>query len=231
MSLTPPLAEIDYPESDGKPMGESDIHREWMIRVYELLRYRYREQRVYIGSDLLVYYEEGDPRKFIVPDVFFVLDCEPGRRRTFKTWEENRSPEVVFEVTSRSTRRQDEVFKPKTYARIGVQELFLYDPTADYLDPAVQGFRFDGDEAIRMTPGPSGSLRSEILGVELSLDNARLILSDTQSGHPLPTEAEAERAAREEAESRADAEATARRAAEQELQRLRDELRQRDAEP
>ena len=122
MTLTQPLADIDYPESDGKPMGESDIHREWMNRVDQLLRYRYRNDRVYIGCDLLLYYVEGNPREFVVPDNFVVLDCEPGRRRTFKTWEEARAPDVVFEVTSRSTRREDEVFKPKTYARIGVKE-------------------------------------------------------------------------------------------------------------
>lgn len=218
MSLTPPLAEIDYPESDGKPMGESDIHREWMIRLYGFLRYRYREQRVYIGSDLLLYSVEGDPRRFIVPDVFVVLDCEPGRRRTFKTWEEQRSPDVVFEVTSHSTRRDDEIFKPRKYGQIGVQEVFLYDPT-DYLDPPLQGIHFEDDEPIPMTADSSGSLRCETLGLRLRLDDVGLIIADAQTGEPLLTEAEAERA-------RADAEAVARRAAEEEVQRLRDQLRQ-----
>jgi hypothetical protein len=30
MSLA--LKEIDYPESDGRPMGETDLHRLWMVR-------------------------------------------------------------------------------------------------------------------------------------------------------------------------------------------------------
>lgn len=226
MSLTPPLAEIDYPESDGKPMGESDFHREWMIRIFELLRYRYQEQRVYIGSDLLVYYVEGDPRRFIVPDVFLVLDCERGRRRTFRTWEEGRSPDVVFEVTSHSTRREDGIFKPRKYGQIGVQELFLYDPTADYLEPPLQGIHFEDGEPIPMTTDSSGSLRCETLGLQLSLDDVRLVIADSRTGEELLTEAEAERAARTEAEARAEAEAAARRAAEEELQRLRDQLRQ-----
>ena len=46
---------IEYPESDGKPMGETDLLRDWMFRILELLRFRYRGQRVYIASDLLVY--------------------------------------------------------------------------------------------------------------------------------------------------------------------------------
>ena len=91
---------IDYPESDGQPMGETDIHIEWIIRIRDILCTRYRGQRVYIASDLLVYYEEGDPTKCVVPDHFVVLDHEPGLRRTYKIWEERRSPDVVFEVTS-----------------------------------------------------------------------------------------------------------------------------------
>jgi hypothetical protein len=35
-------AEIEYPETDGKPMGETDVHRLWMIRLYDLLKHRYR---------------------------------------------------------------------------------------------------------------------------------------------------------------------------------------------
>jgi hypothetical protein len=75
--------DVDYPESDGKPMAESDLHRRWMIRIYDLLSYRYRGQQVYVGSDLLLYYTEGLPHDFVVPDDFVVLDCDPGERRTF----------------------------------------------------------------------------------------------------------------------------------------------------
>ncbi|MBW3541361.1 MAG: Uma2 family endonuclease, partial [Planctomycetes bacterium] len=108
MKLTVPPVEIEYPESDGRPMGETDLHRDWMVRLIELLRYRYRGQRVYVSGDLLVYYEEGNPQKYVVPDTFVVKDCDPGRRRIFKIWEEGRVPDAVFEVTSRKTRRKDE---------------------------------------------------------------------------------------------------------------------------
>ncbi|MDA0672202.1 MAG: Uma2 family endonuclease [Cyanobacteria bacterium] len=45
----------------------------------------------------------------------------------------------VLEITSRSTKRQDEVEKPRLYASLGVQEYFQYDPTADDLNPQLQG--------------------------------------------------------------------------------------------
>ena len=150
MSRREAVAEIEYPESDGKPMGETDLHRDWMVRIIELLKYRYRGQRVYVSGDLLVYFEEGNPRQFVVPDAFVVKDSDPGRRRVYKLWEEGKAPDVVVETTSQGSRQEDTLVKPKLYARIGVREYFLYDPTADYLDPPLRGFRLadEGYEAI-----------------------------------------------------------------------------------
>jgi Uma2 family endonuclease len=210
MSTAHTLPEIDYPESDGRPMGETDLHRLWMIRIYDLLSWRYRGQRVYIGSDLLVYFTEGRPKDFVVPDNFVVLDCDPGPRRTFKIWEEGRSPDVVWEVTSRSTRRKDMGFKTQTYARLGVQELFLFDPTADYLRPPLQGFRFVEGQSEPIAPAADGALECRPLGLSLRLESAGLAMFDAATGERLLTEAEAERAER--------------RTAEEEVRRLREQL-------
>ncbi|MBP88189.1 MAG: hypothetical protein CMJ64_15975 [Planctomycetaceae bacterium] len=108
MSIDHSAIEIEYPESDGKPMGETDLHRNWMVRIIDIMQHRYRGQQVYVSGDLLLYYEEGNPKKFFVPDAFVVLDCKPGLRRTFKVWEEERIPSTIFEVTSRSTKSEDE---------------------------------------------------------------------------------------------------------------------------
>ena len=32
------VAEIYYPESDGEPMAETDLHRNWMIRIIDILQ-------------------------------------------------------------------------------------------------------------------------------------------------------------------------------------------------
>jgi Uma2 family endonuclease len=212
---------IEYPESDGKPMGETDLHRDWMFRILELLRFRYRGQRVYMASDLLVYYQEGDPTKFVVPDDFVVLDCDPGRRRTFKTWEEGKGPNVIFEVTSRGTRQNDEIWKPLVFARLGVPEYFLYDPTADYLTPPLKGFRLIEGGYARIEPDASGTLACEQLGIQLRLDDGELVMLDAQTGRRLLTGEEAAiadaaaqtRLAQAQAE-KAQAEAVARQAAE-----------------
>lgn len=210
MSLAQKLTGIKYPESDGKPMGETDLHRDWMVRILELLNRRYRGQRVYVSSDLLVYYVEGQPAKFIVPDDFVVKDCNPGRRRVFKVWEEGRVPSVAFEVTSRKTKRRDQVLKPQIYALIGVPEYFVYDPTAEYLKPPLQGFRLKAGNYERIEPEGTG-LVSQELDLLLWLEEGQLLMADRTSGKRLLTDAEA-----------ADIRATE---AEDELRRLREQLK------
>lgn len=238
MSLAQPIHEIEYPESDGKPMGETDLHRHWMNRLYDILSRRYRSQQAYVGCDLLVYFTPGRVFDVCVPDVFVALGANPGFRRTFKTWEEGLAPTAVFEVTSQSTRREDEVFKPRTYARIGVKEYFLYDPTADYLTPPLMGFRMVGDDRGPIVADPSGALESRELGVRLWLDRDELIVADAASGARLLTDAEAaeelaasadERAASADeraalANERAKAADARAKAAEDEARRLQAEL-------
>jgi Uma2 family endonuclease len=258
MSVIWPKKTIEYPESDGKPMGETDVHIEWMIRIRDILRQRYRAERVYVASNLLVYYEEGNPRKFVVPDGFVVLNCDPASRRTFKIWEEGRVPNVVLEVTSRSSREEDTQIKPETYARIGVTEYFLYDPLGEYLDLPLQGFHLREGVYRPIDPDASGRLPCRELDMLLGLVDVRLVMYDGRHGTELLTAAETAEAACKRAEGarqraegarqraegaceRAEAayraEQAARQASEQraqaaeaELQRLREELSRRDRE-
>jgi Uma2 family endonuclease len=219
MSIVQTTEEVFYPSSDGMPMGETDIHRAWMTRIYELLAQRYRGQQVYVGSDLLLYYAEGMPYKFVVPDVFLVKDSGPAMRRVWQTWIEKKAPDVVLEVTSLSTRRDDESRKLNIYSSIGVQEVFLYDPTADYLSPPLKGFRLRNVDLEPLKPNSDGEIESNVLDSILYLDDWRLIMLDRATRQRLLTEAETYRAAQREAEARAIA-------AEEEVQRLREQLRQ-----
>ena len=224
MSSVTTQNEIEYPESDGKPMGETDLHRDWMFRLLEIFRQRYRDQQVYIASDLLVYYEEGTPSKFVVPDCFVVLDCKPGRRRTFQTWNEKRVPNVVFEVTSRGTSSIDIVDNPVIYERMGVQEYFLYDPTASYLEPPLQGYRMTNG-SLHQIAEANGRIRCETLGVELFLREHDLVIVDKETGVEQLTRADAEELAREQAERMQEQELEARLIAERRVQELEEKLR------
>jgi hypothetical protein len=214
------------------PLGETDLHIHWIIRIRDILKNRVRDQRTYVAADLLVYYEEGDPSRFVVPDAMVVKDCDPGRRRIFKIWEEGRTPSAVIETTSRGTKREDAEFKPRIYERLNVGEYFLYDPSAEYLRPPLQGYRLISGGYQQIAPDASGRILSQELGLSLHLEDGDLVLTDVQSGERLLTDAEAERAAAEaqraaaEAQrAAADTERAARLAAEAEVEQLRETLR------
>jgi len=210
------VKEVHYPESDGKPMGETDEHREAMIRHIQILQEYYKGQRVYVSGDLLVYYEQGNPRKYVVPDAFVVKGITPKRRRVYKTWVERKGLDVVIETTSRKTKRKDMVEKPELYARLGVKEYFLFDPDQEYLDPPLQGYRLSEGQYAEIAPDPGGGLTSQELGLRLCVEEGILQFYRMDTGERLLTPAE-----------RADREAQARQAAEAELARLRAELANR----
>ena len=224
MTATLPIKAIWYPESDGRPMGETDRHRSAMIRHIEILSRYYAGQQVYVTGDLLVYYEAGDPTKFIVPDAFVAKGLEPGERRTYKIWEEGKPPDVVIETTSRKTRKKDATIKPSLYAQLGVPEYFIFDPEGDYLAPRLQGFRLVGESYERIPSDANGRLESVELGLWLSFStddsDHDIEFHEVATGERLLTNGEAllyEREARlKEREARHEAEA--------EIARLRAEL-------
>jgi Uma2 family endonuclease len=188
-------------------LGETDIHRQEILDAIAVLTEYYRlEAQTYVAGNLMFYYEEGNPRASLSPDVFVVRGIPKGLRRTYKLWEEGRIPDMVIEVTSRSTRREDMQHKRALYARIGVQEYFLYDPLAEYLKPPLQGFRLEAGQYEPIAPAVDGSLHCAALGLRLSIENQRLRLTDEATGEPLLRPAEVAAALRSEAAARSVAE-------------------------
>jgi Uma2 family endonuclease len=189
MSRTSSL-EIEYPSSDGKPMAESDLHRDWMVRIIELLKAHFAGQKVYVSGNLLIYYVEGDPRKCVAPDAFVVKDCDPRRRKVYKLWEEGKIPSFVLETTSSTTRGEDQRGKMSLYARLGIAEYFLYDPLGDWLEPALLAYRMVGGGYVPLEPDDNGGILSEELGISFRLEEGQLALYDGMTGKRLQTNAE-----------------------------------------
>ncbi len=218
---------VEYPESDGKPMGETDWHIYWTLQLRQLLQTHYKGQDVYVGSDMFIYYEQGQPKKVVCPDGFVVFDCNPKFRRVFKLWEEQRVPSVIFELVSRSSFTSDLIEKPKLYASLGVKEYFVFDPEADCLSPALRGFHLRPGSIVEME-GPE--LTSTECQCRLRLAGERLEFIDLVTQLPWLTEAEAERKAKEQLleeklreQAAREQERMARFALEAEVVRLREE--------
>ncbi len=230
-------ARVEYPSSDGRPMAESDAQRIPLTYAVERLGQHFRgRDDVYVTGNLLLYYREGDPRASVAPDVFVVIGAKPGVRSSYRLWEEPKAPDFVLEVTSPTTHREDQGTKRELYRRLGVREYWQYDPTGDYLQPALQGLELSDGEyrrlAGRQLTDGTLALASEVLGLEVRLTRRGLRFHDPQTGRDLPNLAETdavverEQRLREEVETRLEQEAAARQRAEARVAELEERLRQ-----
>ena len=184
--VTTTATQIHYPESDGKPMGETDVHIDALIYLREALRDYFRDDpQMYVAGNMFLYYEEGNPSACVAPDVFVVQGVAKGERRTYRLWEEGQPPVVVFEITSRGSRLEDLGTKRAVYAMLGVREYFLYDPLGEYLRPTLQGYRLQEGEYQRLPPGAEGEFTSQALGLELRLEDGRLRVFNPTTGERL----------------------------------------------
>src|SRR5262249_37253311 len=108
-------------------------------------------------------------------------------RDYYLVWEEGKAPDVVFELTSKSTRREDQITKLELYRdTLKVREYFLFDPHGDYLNPPMQGYRLGRGRYARIRP-VRGRLPSQVLGLHLERNGKELRLFDPLAGRWLPT--------------------------------------------
>jgi Uma2 family endonuclease len=206
--------EIEYPTSDGRPMAESNLHRKVMADLIAALERHFLDDPLaWAGGNFLLYFEKGNPRASVSPDVVLVRGIEKWDRPLYKLWEEGRPPDFVIEVTSNSTRREDLSKKKDLYERLGVSEYFLFDPTGDYLNPRLQGYRLEQGRFIRLAQEPDGALSSRITDLRLRPEGLNLRLTDSRTGEKLLWIAE-EGDARQAAQREARQEAAERQAAE-----------------
>jgi Uma2 family endonuclease len=222
-------ADPTYPDSDGRPMGDTDLHTQALIWLREALQDYYAEvPDVYVASNIIMYYKQDDPKSRRDPDVL-VAKGVVGKhsRRSFRLWEEKVVPCVLFEIASKDTWRVDLRDKPAEYAGIGVKEYFVFDPEGRYLNPMLQGFRTVKGGPVPMKPKADGSLASRQLGLRLMVEGEMLRLVGMRSGEPILTKDERNERSEQragQAEQRAEQAERRAEALEAELRRLRARL-------
>jgi Uma2 family endonuclease len=249
-TLLYPVSVIDYPDEDGQPMAESDFQRTPLIYAVDSLRIYFQDREdIYVSGNMFVYYEQGNPKAVVAPDVFVVIGAPRHDRASYKLWEEPKGPDFVLEITSKSTYTEDQGVKRGVYAFLGVREYWQYDPTGDYLLPVLQGWQLIERNywplPARREPSGDVFMRSAVLGLEVQVTDGKLRFHDPVAGRTLHSHAEAEQAwrqaeqaqrqaeqaqqqaeqAQRQAEARAEREAAQRRLLEARLAELEAQLR------
>ena len=202
-----PTSQVDdplYPSSDGQPMAENTWQFEVMVDSALALRSRYRRNPdVFVGGDLLMYYERGNPTRRVAPDVFVIFGVPDHHRMSYRLWEEGKAPDFALEVASESTWREDLGRKRDLYAKLGVGEYWLFDPQGEFFDPPLRGLVLQDGEYGEL-PGRMENdvrvLRSRVLGLDLRAEGGALRFRNPVTGEDLRT-LEEETAARQRAQA------------------------------
>lgn len=133
--------EIIYPVEDGEPLAESYEHLRAIFNIFSALTQYLRGQQALVLSNQFLFYSQGYPKLRVAPDVMVIFDVAPGGRPNYKIWEEGQIPRVIFEITSPSTRRQDQGLKYDLYEQLGVTEYWLFDPKGEWIPEQLQGYQ------------------------------------------------------------------------------------------
>jgi Uma2 family endonuclease len=159
---------------DGEPL-ETHRHRIAMNVLIASAHGALTEREDYFtGGNMFVYFssEQARNRDFRGPDFFVVLDVDPNpnrERQGWVVWEEGgRYPDVIVELTSGSTAREDYGRKKEIYERVfRTRDYFVYHP----FDPqSLQGWHLGGRGYEDIPRGDRGWLWCETLGVWLGVE-------------------------------------------------------------
>lgn len=216
------LPDIPLVETDGVPL-ESHWHVLQIGLLIELLAFHFRDRTdYYAGGNMFIYFSEEQARNkdYRGPDFFYVdgVNRFP-LRPSWVVWQEGgRYPDVIIELLSRTTAKEDVTTKKTLYERtFKTYEYICYDPETERL----VGWRLGKRGRYRgIRPDERGWIWIEELelwlgtwkGVYQGYEAVWLRFYDAQ-GRLVPTQAEAA----ESAETRA-------QAAEAELARLKERL-------
>lgn len=219
-------------ETDGEPM-DSPWHRDAVGLLIEIIAWHLRGRtNFYVGGNMFIYFsmEQTRGRKFRGPDFFFADDVDGTRQREY-WWvfeEEGRLPNVIVELLSPTTAKEDRTTKKDVYEQtFRTPEYYCYDPYTKKLE----GWRLANAHYEPIAPNERGWLWSKQLGLWLGTWNGWYVVQNATwlrfydaEGNLLPTRAEElERLAAEE-KQRADALAA-------EVTRLKAELAAKQNKP
>ena len=169
--------EFDADELVEKPDAmEQDQPQDQIIGyLYSFFTEFSRRPDVRLSRDTNICYDPRDLNVRVSPDAYlaFGVDARAIRpRKLYLPWEVGKPPDWALEVASESTCQVDIRNKPLIYARIGVPEYWMFDPTGGdyYGEPIIGMLLSDGVyRRAELTTEPDGFLKGYSPVLQLSL--------------------------------------------------------------
>ena len=186
----------DSHQTEKDRMGEPSNHSELVRYLWKVLEWLFQVQTCTIYKNLN-FYQTRNPQEYpLAPDIAVIKGVTPQHLRSWKVGLTGLAPQVVFEIASEETWKNDLQEKPFKYATMGVKEYFFYDPgDSAYWRRTKRrliGWQLDQTTGtvIEMVPDQQGRLWSQQFESFLVPDDMYLRLYDSNNQRRL-TEAEA----------------------------------------
>jgi hypothetical protein len=189
-------------------MPESILHNEAVELLKAILAAWAARHEALVVRNLAVRWDREHPSFGVDPDVAVFMPPPPDAEdlRSLRTWTDGHAaPCIAVEVVSETTPHKDYIIAPDKYAASGTRELWMFDPLL--AGPTSHGGPFrlqvwtrDTDGTLTRVYAGDGPVYSAALEAYLVVvaEGRRLrIASDAECTHFWPTNAEAERAAKE----------------------------------
>jgi len=157
----------EFEPSEAMP-PEGDHHFDAVVSTRSSLRGHFQRlrRRIYIGNDLPVYYPA---ETMFAPDLLAVVDVDDGPRNSWIVSQEGKGLDLALELHWLGHRLKDFNRNVEKYARLGIQEYFVIDLRKHRL----KGFRLVGSAYQPVLP-QGGKVRSEVLGLDVALEEGRV---------------------------------------------------------
>ena len=222
----------DPPEGEPEDMTSFD-HLAASGNVRYLIRHLGNPETTIVAGERYLTRAQGVPAsERMAPDLLIALGADPDTYRENNGYiisEQEKPPDFVLEIASRSTGQQDAVEKRAAYAGLGIPEYWRFDETGEF-----HGTRLGGDRLVdgRYEPVPIDTVEegvlqgySSVLNLLIRWDHGQLGWHDPKTGIHIVRYEDLEARA-ESAEEQTDIERKARMAAEARVRELEAELEQ-----
>ena len=234
--FTPVPSWVCHPNEDDEwwsdePQMESSLHMEQISLLIACLKWWWQDRsHFFVAGNISIYYQKKQGKKgshrFSGPDFFLVKDVSGHPRKSWMVWRENnRFPNLIIEILSKSTAKVDRTDKKRLYQNtFKTPEYFWFHPwTLEFA-----GFKLVNGIYQAIPANVRGHLWSEELQLFVGIHKNRLRFF-TPKGKLVPISQEdaiAERKKRQVAQQKAEQERQKREQAEQQRERAEQQAKQ-----
>lgn len=191
--MSPYYAGIYYPvEHEEKEMGETSYHIKLITNFLQiLLNFFHQRDDVFLSANMNIYYEENNPFRWYAPDLLIAFGVPNVERSSYLLIREKVFPQIVFEVASEKTWRNDVEEKLRFYDIYGAEEYYIFDPEFAYLPEPMMAFHRRGGRLVKMEIA-NDRIFSPLLGLEIVQDEGKFRLFNQNTREFLLTLEESE---------------------------------------